>query len=99
MRFQLLFDINAQYFIFIQILPKINQKLLEMKNEVASDHGVNIIWNYAKQDYSWRKSYYKYFSKRENSFSFCPYYFYSCQSMERMTCFTIILGHYLYHWA
>lgn len=46
-----------------------------MKNEVASDHGVNIIWNYAKQDYSWRKSYYKYFSKREKFLFFLPILF------------------------
>lgn len=72
MRFQLLFDINAQYFIFIQILPKINQKLLEMKNEVASDHGVNIIWNYAKKDYSWKESYFKHFSKTEKLLFFLP---------------------------
>lgn len=43
-----------------------------MKNEVASDHGVNIIWNYAKKDYSWKESYFKHFSKTEKLLFFLP---------------------------
>ncbi|MBK5202975.1 MAG: hypothetical protein JJE45_04580 [Prolixibacteraceae bacterium] len=46
-----------------------------MKNEVASEHGINIIWNYVKNDYSWKESYFKHFTKGQKFLFFLPIVF------------------------
>jgi len=46
-----------------------------MNNEVVTDHGVNIIWNYVKNDYSWKELYFKNFTKAQKFLFFLPVVF------------------------
>ena len=46
-----------------------------MKNEVASERGIKIIWNYVKKDYSWKESYFEHFSKGQKFLFFLPVLF------------------------
>jgi len=46
-----------------------------MKNENGSERGIDIIWNYVRNDYSWKDSYFKHFTKGQKFLFFLPVIF------------------------
>ena len=46
-----------------------------MKNENATERGISIIWNYVKNDYSWKDSYFKHFTHGQKFLFFLPVIF------------------------
>ncbi len=54
---------------------RLSNKSNNMKNEIAFERGINIIWNYVRNDYSWKDSYFKHFTKGQKFLFFLPVIF------------------------